>query len=145
LNIFIFSSLYLRAGGYLFLEIPIAEGKSEDVIVPIKEVVVCTVQELPEFQHKVWTVIEVKEAYLSTCKKLSYRQYILLNASVHPSQVDAIYFQLSAAMSREGVENLDTLIVRILTEIVGYTKAKICIDYGFIKMFIDQLLNQKKM
>jgi hypothetical protein len=124
---------------------PVAVDKSEDVIVPIKEVVACTVQELPEFQHKVWTVIEVQEAYLSTCKELSYAQYILLNASVHPSQVDTIYLQLSAAMSREGVENLDTVIVRILTEIVGYTKTKICIDYGFIKMFIHQLLNPKKM
>jgi hypothetical protein len=64
---------------------------------------------------------------------------------VHALQLDSIYLQLSAAMSREGVENLDTVIVGILTEIVGPTKTKICIDYGFIKMFIHQLLNPPKM
>lgn len=89
--------------------------------------------------------MEVKEAYMSIVNDLSTWERALLQSAVRPSQVDTFCLQLSAAMSLEGVENLDTLILKILTDISGDTKAKLCSNCGYIRRFIDILLKSKKM
>ena len=82
---------------------------------------------------------------MSLFNDLSTWERTLLQSAVRPSQVDTFCLRLSAAMSLEGVEDLHTLTFKILTDISGDTKAKLCSNGGYIGRFIDILLKSKEM